>query len=479
MADTDLTCGSEAHRSAGRMPRSLPLAARRLLWFAAALIVGCQPSAEAPTFAGTAQGPQPSLTSPSTITEVTTAASDSTALALAELETSPPPEWLRNAKSRRPFTPSVPATDAVDSEAGDDEADDHAEAPPCGEIAFPADTGEELVGESFDSSADGSLHIGGPDPAPATDGQHKIVALYLPSHPRDPRELLIVQTNGDGRAVMHSVRLVPTENLHPLLRSSSVAGEIVVTPERWFIPVTVTTYLDPSQLIPGDVDRRAIDVHDIYEYGREPLQPPGIALDGYYYDADDEGAPVPFKCFVSWAQMGVTSEQFSELFSEYAYDLVEHESGFTMYGMYHNPGRTSGHILTAPWGEEPVRVQLPINRGNCCTIDVLDTGFVAIPNVVPPGRYRWPDLAPPVHYSSDGITWEVVDLPTHYVGHQPGEPRWEVPIWVCSAESTDSGSVIIREAHFSFDGCSDFAYWTADGDLTNWRKLLAPPPGYD
>ncbi len=276
---------------------------------------------------------------------------------------------------------------------------------------------------------------------------------------------------------MHSVELSPTGAMHPLLRTHSSVGDIVVTSERWFIPVTVTPFLDPSQLIPGDVARQVIDVYDIYEYGRGPQQLPGIALGGEYYDADGELAP--FKCSVLWSQIGVTSEQFSELFSEYAYNIQLHGTDFPTYVGYPNIDQTSGYILTATWGEEPARAQLPDNRGHCCSIEVLDTGFVAISNVVPPGRYRWPEYAPPVHYSSDGLTWEVVDVPTHYVGHQPGEPRWEVPIWVCSAESTDSGSAIIREALHSFDGCSDFAYWTADGDLTNWRKLLAPPPGYD
>ncbi|WP_420624405.1 hypothetical protein [Candidatus Poriferisodalis sp.] len=400
---------------------------------------------------------------------MTTTTLESMVLADAELKTSAPSSWGRGvagswgrgARLRDGSTPS-PATP--------DDADNHVEAPPCSEVAFPVDTGQELVWESFDSSSGGSPHAGVPDPAPVSDGRHKIAALYLPRHPSDPQELLIVHTNDEGTAAVHTVRLGATESLHPLLRTSSDVGDIVVTPERWFIPVTVMTHLDPRQLIPGDIDLRAVEVHNIDDHWSELQRLPGLTLVGYYEGAEDER--LPFKCFASWEQMGVTSELFSELYFKYGYNIMS-------AGPYPRIDQMFGYILTAQWGEEPVRTELPGNRGPCCKIDVLDTGFVAISGVIPSRQGYWPENAPPVHFSSDGLVWEAVEVPTRYFMYD-GEPRWEIPIWVCSAESAEAGGVIIRQDHGSWThrDCSRATYWTADGDLTNWRKLLAPPPGY-
>ena len=387
---------------------------------------------------------------------------DSTGPAEAELVTSPPPGWLRTADSRRWPIVNLAAGDAVS-----DDAENHAKVPPCDTIAFPVITGDELLTESLDNTT-GELFAPLPDPAPATDGRHKIVALYLPKHPRVPLELLIVHTDDAGTAAMHSVRLASTDNLHPLLETSSEAGDIVVTPERWFIPVTVTTYLDLSHLVPGDVDHRAIDVHDIYDYWRGGQQL-GLTLRGYHDSVGDER--LAFQCFASWDQMGVTSEHSAEWYSKYT-------DGFMGPSPYPDIDQIFGYVLTAPWGGEPVRAQLPVNRGRCCKIEILDAGFVAISDVVQAGEHAWPEDAPPVHYSSDGLTWEAVDLPTRYVSYDGG-PSFEVPIWICSVHSAEPG-VVVREARgIGWERCSDFAYWTADGDLTNWRKLLAPPPGYD
>ena len=158
--------------------------------------------------------------------------------------------------------------------------------------------------------------------------------------------------------------------------------------------------------------------------------------------------------------------------------LAGQVDGNPQSGLQVDIDRSFGYILTASWGEEPVRAELPVNRGRCCKIDVLDTGFVAISDVVPVGSDPWPELAPPVHYSSDGLTSAIVDVPTRCFMYD-GEPRREVPIWISSVDSTESGVVIRESPWIGWSRGFDFNYWSADGDLTNWRRLLAPPPGYD
>ena len=351
-----------------------------------------------------------------------------------------------------------------------DDSDNHDEIPPCSEVAFPVEIEQELVWGSFDVyGLDDDFRTWAQDPAPANDGRHKIVAMHLPRHPDSPQDLLIVHSDDEGAAAVHTVRLVEPENLHPLLRTSADVKDIIITPERWFIPVTLTTFLDPDQLVPGDIDHQAIDVYglDRRDDTRRGL---GMTLDGRY--EGPEGERLPFVCFASWEQMGVTSDLFSELYRDFAY-------GFHTAGPYPRADQVSGYILTARWGEEPVRTRLSVEGRPCCRINVLDTGFIAISEVVQSKTGFWPDSAPTVHFSVDGLTWHEVDVPTRYFSWD-GEPRFEIPIWVCSVESGHDGGVIVHEAGPSWnsDKCSRGSYWKADEDLTNWRKLLAVPSGF-
>ncbi len=452
---------------------------RRLLvggtvfWIAIVLAAACQPGADDYANSTTTARSSPSWRSPTASLEVTTTTFDSVPNDDAELTTSAPTSWGRGviyAWSRGARFRDA----AVPSPTTPDNADQQADVPLCSEVGFPADTGEELVWGPFDIYVNDSRPWVS-DPAPASDGQHKIVALHLPRHPDGAQRLLVVHTDDEGTAASHTVLLDTTDSSHPLLRTSADVGEIVVAPDRWLIPVTLTTFLDPNQLVPGDVDHHAIDVTNINDYGindwHDTRELPGWKLGGYYYELG--GEHLPFECFASWEQMGVTAEKFSELYMEYGY-------GIWGAGPYPRIRQMAGYILTARWGEEPVRAQLPVNHGRCCKINILDTGFVAVSDIIPGGEGFRADYAPPVHFSLDGLTWEAVDVPTRYFSYD-GEPRFELPIWVCSAESSETGGVLIRQALIrqSWDSaCSEVTYWATDGGLTNWRKLLAPPSGH-
>lgn len=144
--------------------------------------------------------------------------------------------------------------------------------------------------------------------------------------------------------------------------------------------------------------------------------------------------------------------------------------------------RRSSRTPTARGSEEPIRVELPNDLAGCCTYEEpdflveLDSGFVKIIDNTPDGEYHWAEYPPSVYFSRDSQTWQRVDLPARYVG---GLPVDGVEIWVCSVDSWGDG-VIIRAAinDFYAVACGDHTYWSADGDLTNWRKLLAAPAGF-
>lgn len=322
----------------------------------------------------------------------------------------------------------------------------------CSDITFP------VVGQG----ARGKYPFTMPeDPSPVSDGLRKIVAVYTPPDVVRPQILTILHTNGSAPPAVHSVPLTPRVEQHPWLVASSQVHSITVAADRWLMPMTTTTLIDFSRLLPGSLEHDAITVHSISDGVYGPQQIEGLELSGYCDGSD--GDLLPFRCFASWEQMDTTPE----LVSAYSLGAWDRNEQFVL--------RKSSYMLTARWGEAPIRTESPINHANCCNIRVLDTGFASITHRVPPSTY--PDLiyAPAVHYSPDGLTWERVAVPTRYHGFG-GE---ELPIWVCSVRS-DATGVIVREAigNIWTIGCADATFWSADEDLTNWRKLLAPPPGY-
>ena len=317
------------------------------------------------------------------------------------------------------------------------------------------------------------------DPPPVSDGRREIAATYVPQGAARPTALQIVDTDGFSPRAVHTVPLTTRTQEPPWLLRSARVQSIVATAERWLMPVTVTTRIQFSQFLPGDFEHDAVRVYEVHPsvHGAERIG--GLKFFGGYYESDTDF--VSFDCFVSWARMEVTPA---------ALDLAD--ENWTRENV--DLGRISHHILTARWGEQPIRADPPGDSGSCCDIEVISTGFVAITPGLPPwypGVYDacYESVCVPVlHYSSDGLTWEPVDVPTRYAGFKAEE----FPIWVCSVESVPNG-VIVREAidlddwmiyqHYNnfyedLDACGEGTYWSADGDLTNWRKLLTPPFGY-
>ncbi|WP_420624401.1 hypothetical protein [Candidatus Poriferisodalis sp.] len=296
------------------------------------------------------------------------------------------------------------------------------------------------------------------DPDPVTDGPRKIAAVYAPAGVERPQTLTIVQTDDFSPPAVHTVPLLPGVEQHPWLVTSAGVGSIAVTAERWLMSIGTATSIDFSRLLPGDLEHDAIVVYGISESVHGPQRITGVELSGDYEEW------VPFRCFASWEEMDSTPE------SVLAYRLGTWDRNEQFV---HSK---SSYILTARWSEEPVRTESPNDLAGCCQFEALNTGFVAITGRTPPSEYPFLELPPLVHLSRNGLTWERVTVPTFYGGYEGKE----ISIWVCSVQSYENG-VIIREAINDFlphATCGDDTFWSADGDLTNWRKLLAPPPGY-
>lgn len=322
------------------------------------------------------------------------------------------------------------------------------------------------------------------DPPSARHGRNTITIEYAPQGASNSAAIRIFQSDGSAMSVVHTVPSMSSAQAPPWLNTSVRVQNIVVTAERWLMPVTETSRVQFSHFLPGDIAHDAISVYAVRPSVRGVDRLHGLTFSGSY--SESELDPVGFDCFWPWERMSVTPKAL-------ALTARQMELGDDVRLI-------SDYILTARWGEAPTRTKEPGWAHGCCDIRVVDAGLVAIAHGVPPWypeRYDVcpyaSDCYPVLHYSSDGLTWRVVDLPTRYVGSNPysGHDDFELPIWVCSVESTAT-SVVIREAiefddawwlyngygddYPGLDVCNEVTYWTADGDLTNWRKLLAPPP---
>ena len=308
-------------------------------------------------------------------------------------------------------------------------------------------------------------------PAPVSDGRRTVAADYVSQPGEQDVALKVMITEGNTETV-HVLPMGASAELPPSVRTWSRSRHIVLAPDRWLIPVTVTAALEDLYVLVRRhlaLEARNSFIEHLDPWSRSPAGEGGVTVEGWTSLRPDGSQH--FDCFITWEDLGITQQLFDDLGA----------------GQFANKPRVgfeqlSGYIWTARWGEEPVRAELADNRGRCCSIDVLDTGFVAVSQTATT-EYDTAASAPLVHYARDGILWQSVEVPTRvYHFYELFGPA-EVPIWVCSAESTDTG-VLIRQGigdsgpQSWTPDCGDATYWSADGNLTNWRKLLAPPPGY-
>ena len=308
-------------------------------------------------------------------------------------------------------------------------------------------------------------------PAPVSDGRRTVAAEYV-SQPGEQDVGLRVTITEGGTETVHVLQLGASTELPPSVLTWSRSRHIVLAPDRWLIPVTVTAALEDLYVLVRRhlaLEARNSFIEHLDPWSRSPAGEGGVTVEGW--TSLWPGGSQHFDCFITWEDLGITQQLFDDLGA----------------GQFANKPRVgfeqlSGYIWTARWGEEPVRAELADNRGRCCSIDVLDTGFVAVSQTATT-EYDTAASAPLVHYARDGILWQSVEVPTRvYHFYELFGPA-EVPIWVCSAESTDTGVLIRQGIGYSSPqswtpDCGEATYWSADEDLTNWRKVLAPPPGH-
>lgn len=358
--------------------------------------------------------------------------------------------------------------------------------PLCSDLVFPEGAVAELADPSpFWNSDPPSVSFGertvSAMHAPAPDWAYSAVQAVIYAERADQRAfddqfLFVTVTSESGSERTHRLPLAPPAEVHPSLRTAASAGRIVATADGWMIPVSVTTYMNSRLLVSEYFAEHAPGVGEAMPHHHEELQISGLRISVTNWSGYD-GADYVDTCFASWAELGTTEE----LYDQYGVFV-----GFNK--PYTSVSQDSGYVWASGWDGEPVQAELPDQWGECCNIQVLDNGYLAFSSTAQFGAPVWPYHGPRLHYSSDGFEWHKVELPTTKFFYEygncddPTDDRcFDIPIWVCSVESTDSGVLIAQGQGHSHNGtmCDTVRHWTADADLTNWRLHPDAPAADD
>lgn len=347
--------------------------------------------------------------------------------------------------------------------------------PLCRELVFPEGAVAEpvLVGTRWDADPpsiefDGwsvsAMHA--PDP----NWAHSAIDAVISAERADSRAfedqfLFVTVTSESGTERTHRLPLSPPWEVHPSLHTAADAGRMVADEAGWIVPVGVITFMDSRLLVSEYFAEHAPGVVTVRAHYDEEGQISGLRIifgNGSGYDGSDYAG----ECLASWEELGTTED----LFDQYG-AFVDFNKPYTAVS------QESGYLWVSRWGGEPVQVELPDQWGRCCSIQVLDDGYVAFSSTVQAGVSNWPHGQDRLHYSKDGLEWRKVDLPTSkftydYDTNSPDTEWIDIPIDVCSVKSTDSGVLIAQDLGRPYDGslwCDTVRHWIADADLTNWR----------
>lgn len=371
--------------------------------------------------------------------------------------------------------PSEP-TDAVDSTAVPDGTRwEPPVLPLCRDLVFPEGAVAELavVGSRWDADPP-SIEFDGwsvsAKHAPDPNWAHSAVGAVIMAERADSRAfedqfLFVTVTGESGAERTHRLPLSPPWEVHPSLHTAADAGRIVADEAGWIIPVGVITFMDTRLMVSEYFAEHAPGVVTVGAHDDEERQVSGLRI-GLSNWSGYDGSDYAGECLASWEELGTTED----LFDQYG-RFVNFNKPYTAVG------QESGYLWVSRWKGEPVQVELPDQWGICCGIQVLDDGYLAFSDTWQIGAPTWPSQGPRLHYSNDGLEWRKVDLPTTKFTYDDGgtdspDREWiDIPIWVCSVESTDSGVLVAQGQGHAHTGsmCGSVRHWVADADLTNWR----------
>ena len=302
------------------------------------------------------------------------------------------------------------------------------------------------------------------------EGAHAVLNLQSAPATAHVEQRVFVSVTDDLESWYHyEYPLLPPDGVHKSLANHMVAEDVVVSNEGWIIQISTLTYMDIGLLVPDSIRESAKEIRWIdYEDGTWVSTSDGLLIEWIIEDTNSDSAE-PRKKFFSWEELGITRE----IFDDY---------GFRSNKPYHFSPRYSGSVLVARRGEEPIRRELPPVSGVCCDIIATDAGYIGLSDAVEPGYapglFGWGALI----FSTDGLTWQLMESPAGEVF----QDSQVCAIWIPSVHAVEGGVVMYSlESRISNCGCGTDRFqtqlvWVGDAKGLNWElRNISDNPCYE
>ena len=241
--------------------------------------------------------------------------------------------------------------------------------------------------------------------------------------------------------------------------ASSYVDHLAVNSNGWLAKITTELSIDVLAL--AGIRKTKTGIRSVYEL-QEDVQIQGafdILLGGLFVKRwlDDERRSYN-EWFFSWDDLGISHDTFCD-YSQYC----------NMKGYIHS-SNVSGSVWSALWGEDPIRVELPMGfgvSGRCCSIVGTHDGYIAVSDPDESGYFAWFGSAK-VFFSSDGIGWDLIDSPSGVF----------LDLWTARDGVVASGIPLIGDDELPGSNWDNVHWWLVDSDGSNWRKIeeLPAPP---
>lgn len=255
------------------------------------------------------------------------------------------------------------------------------------------------------------------------------------------------------------IELPRPSGLPEFVYASSYVDHLAVNPNGWLAKITTQLSIDVLAL--AGVREPKTGIRSAYELEDDVRSITGdsINFEGLFIEwwLDDERR-YHKRQFFSWDDLGISHS----MFCHYSYYCSNKHSI--------RSSNVSGSVWSALWGEEPIRVELPMGfgvDGRCCAIVGTHVGYMAISDPSESGYDPTWFGSSTVFFSPDGIGWDVIDSPSGVF----------LDLWTIS-NGIVASSVPLRGDDERGSNWDNIHWWLADSDGSNWREIEEPsePP---
>ena len=283
-----------------------------------------------------------------------------------------------------------------------------------------------------------------------SDGQRLLVASEA------DQQVYISVTSDLASWDTAEIELPRPDGLPDFVYTSSYMDHLAISPRGWLAKITTEVSIDVLAL--AGVREPKTGIRSVYELEDEfEIQGAFGILGGLFLEwwLDDEKRYYKRR-FFSWDNLGISQNMFCEN-SQYCNNK----------GAIHS-SRILGSVWTAVWGENPIRVELPMGfdvYGKCCAILGTETGYIAFSDPSESG-YDPTRFGPTrVFLSSDGIEWNPVDSPSEVF----------LDIWAVKNGVVASSVPLKGDDELPGSNWDTVHWWLADSDGSNWREIEERP----